>query len=97
MKIIIEKPPIYEAILAHRMTPSEKTIFTYGDTIYNPNNVPISDDLMVHEEVHSKQQNHSDDYAEIWWGRYLVDPCFRIAQEVEAYANQYDFICKKIN
>ncbi len=93
MKILIENPPVYDSIIDHGMRPNERTVYTYGDTLYNPNNLIIPDDLMRHEETHSEQQGNDPD---AWWGRYLIDPYFRISQEVEAYANQYDFMCQKI-
>lgn len=107
MKIVIDKPPIYDAIVANGMHPHARTIFTYGDTIYNPGNVDIVDHLIEHEQTHYDQQmrplapqdrttSHMADAADAWWGRYLIDPYFRIEQEVEAYANQYAYICATV-
>ena len=93
MQIKIEYPPIYEDIISAGMQPHSGTIYTYGDTIYNPGRVEIPEYLMIHEEVHSKQQGADPD---AWWGRYLIDQYFRVDQEGEAYAKQYDFMCKKI-
>jgi hypothetical protein len=93
MKILREYPPIYEDIINYGMHPRQGTIFTYGDTIYNPDGIEIPEYLMIHEEVHSKQQGADPD---AWWGRYLIDEYFRIEQETEAYAKQYDFMCKKV-
>ena len=95
MKILIEHPPIWASACAVFRI-HDAVIFTYGDTIYNPGDVPISDDLIVHEETHAKQQNHNDEDAALWWGKYLRDPEFRVEQEVEAYANQYNFLCNII-
>lgn len=93
-KIKIEKPPVWDnACAAFQINPA-KTVFTYGDTIYNPGNIDIPDDLIVHEMVHINQQNGNDDDAALWWGKYLRDPRFRLLQETEAYAKQYAFICK---
>lgn len=91
MKILVEKPPNYNNIgLAFPL--HYGILFTYGDTLYNPDNVRISEDLIVHEETHARQQTEPD----LWWGKYLRDPQFRVEQEVEAYANQYNFICRKV-
>lgn len=96
MKITIGKPPIWDnACVAFQINPSS-VLFTYGDTIYNPGDAQITDDLMIHEQVHAKQQKHNDEDAALWWGKYLRDPEFRISQEVEAYAEQYKFLCRKI-
>ena len=91
MKIKNAKPPIYDKILQAGMTPTDNAIYTYGDTIYNPGGGVIPDHVVKHEETHSRQQGDDPDG---WWGRYIGDDFFRIQQEVEAYANQYKFICQ---
>lgn len=96
MRILIEKPPIFENCCAvFQVTP--KTVFTYGDAIYNPFNLDLSEDLIEHEKVHMEQQNHNDDDAALWWGKYLRDEKFRMMQEAEAFGKQYRFICSKTN
>ena len=92
MKIIAnECPPIYDKIPQAGMQPTDNAIYTYGDTIYNRSGGTITPDLMIHEETHCIQQGNDPDG---WWDRYLNDGLFRIQQEVEAYANQYKFICQ---
>ncbi len=92
MKISTELPPIWQSLIDNGMNPSEHiTVVTYGDTIYNPGQIRIPPHLEKHEETHSKQQGKNPD---AWWSRYIADPYFRIDQEAEAYARQYDFICK---
>ena len=94
MKIVNEKPPIFDKIIAAGMSPSlDSTIFTYGDIIYNPSGQPIPDHLIAHEATHTKQQG---EFPKTWWGKYLSDEKFRFEQEAEAYANQYAFICKTV-
>jgi len=93
MKIVHEQPPILQAIIDHGLHPHSGTIYTYGDTIYNPNEIELPEHLIIHEETHMKQQGDDPDG---WWGRYLIDFAFRMEQEAEAYANQYDFICKSV-
>lgn len=86
MKIIVGFPPNIEKIRA-KVSPNEKTIFTYGDTLYNPgNHSPIPAELMAHEETHTIQQGND---PEGWWDKYLEDVHFRLEQEVEAYQAQY--------
>lgn len=93
MKIEIANPPILQKILDAGMHPTQHVIFTYGDTIYNPYNVPLTADLVEHEEVHCKQQGKD---PEGWWTRYIDDPLFRVEEEVEAYAVQYTYICTQV-
>lgn len=93
MEIKNEKPPIWDSVCqAFEVNPS-MTLFTYGDTIYNPSGQDIPDHLMEHEELHAEQQKHNDNDAALWWGRYLREPMFRLDQESKAYAKQYAFIC----
>lgn len=65
----------------------KNVVFTYGDTIHA--RCYISDDLYVHEETHSKQQEEIG--KDMWWRMYLSNPDFRLRQEAEAYRNQYRF------
>ena len=56
VKVSTEKPPVWDAIcVAFKINPVT-AIFTYGDTIYNPNNIPLNRHLVEHECVHMKQQ-----------------------------------------
>jgi len=91
MRIINEKPPIYDKILAVGMLPHAGVVYTYGDAIYNPSGAVLPEYLIIHEEVHMTQQG---DHPDTWWARYLDDQHFRIEQELEAYAKQYVFICR---
>lgn len=98
MKILIAKPPIWQE--ANKLFKLEElnlgTIFTYGDTLYNPFNVQLTDDLIAHEECHARQQHHSDDGARIWWRAYIDHPEFRVEQELQAYGAQYKCLCGTI-
>lgn len=88
MKIVFDYPPNIEEIQKTFDIKGRNTIvFTYGDTIYNPGKGHISEDLMIHESTHSKQQG--DDPGG-WWMRYLEDRLFRLEQEAEAYQLQYN-------
>jgi len=95
MEMIVGKPPIWEE--ANKLFKLDKhdygTVFTYGNTIYNPLGKEIPMDLYAHEEMHADQQEHNDTIAKIWWKRYIEDPEFRLEQEAEAYGRQYAFLC----
>lgn len=71
--------------------PSRGVVFAWGDTLYNPNRAGVSPDLMTHEEVHGAQQKAMGG-PEIWWERYLIDPKFRLEQEIEAYGAQARYL-----
>lgn len=89
MKIINENPPNIEKIKEAFDFGKHKPVFAYGDTIYNPWGEEIPHHLVVHEEVHSKQQGED---PEGWWDTYIEDPIFRLAQEVEAHHVQYNYL-----
>ena len=86
MKILQANPSNLHKILKAGLKPSNKTIFTYGDTIYNPSGEDIGPLLMKHEETHSRQQGND---PEEWWAKYLESTDFRLEQELEAYQSQY--------
>ena len=94
MKIENKLPPNFDQIVNSGMRPNrDATVFTYGDVIYNPSCRDIPPDLIKHEEKHSKQQG---DNPSVWWDRYIKEPYFRIDQETEAYAAQYDHVCGNV-
>lgn len=96
VKIINERPPIWDQ--AHEVFEIEddKTFYTYGDAIYNPAGIKIPDHVIEHEKVHMGQQERIGG-PEIWWHKYLNDPTFRLEQELEAYGRQYQFICAYVS
>lgn len=90
MQIKAEYPPNIAEIRKY-LVPDEKAVFAFGDVIYNPSGQDLDADLEFHENVHKIQQKNFTS-PEIWWTAYLLDSSFRLSQEVEAYAKQYDFI-----
>jgi hypothetical protein len=92
VKISFGDPPNIESIQQAFQADLSKTIFTFGDTIYNPNQLSLTPDLIEHEKVHMAQQKRNEKDAALWWGKYLRDPKFRIDQEAKAYARQYDIL-----
>lgn len=92
-----EKPPIWDSACAAFNINPANTLFTFGDTIYNPGCIdPIYDHLIAHEEVHARQQTEDGMTPELWWGKFLRDHNFRLEQEAKAYGAQYAFICKSV-
>lgn len=88
MKVVEGFPPNIELIrLALPFSPN--AIYCYGEKVFNPTGKEIPEDVLYHEQVHVKQQG---ELPEQWWNRYLTDTQFRLEQEVEAYAAQYQFV-----
>ncbi len=92
MVIKNEWPPNIEEIRKVFDSTDKKPVFCWGDILYNPHNCDIVNHILVHEEVHSRQQIS----PEAWWKRYLEEPEFRLSQELEAYSAQYKFAKKVI-
>ncbi len=92
MKIIVARPPNFEAILAVFPGAAEPGVmFAYGDTIFSPSSAYIPPQLIAHEEVHEEQQRAEG--PEVWWAEYLVSPEFRYHMELRAHIVEYhDFI-----
>ena len=91
MKFSTENPPynIRELCEANFDLRKIKPVWVYGDTLYNPHQMPINKVLLEHEKIHSKQQG--DKPAE-WWHNYFNNDKFRFEQELEAYRHQYHFV-----
>ena len=66
MRILEEYPPIIERI-RETFELKGREIFTWGDIIYNPSGVYISDELFAHESIHEEQQGKE---IEQWWEKY---------------------------
>lgn len=94
-KISTEKPPIYDAVTLAFGNEPKTAIFTYGDTIYNPNNFKLADHIIEHEKIHIEQHAKYPGGPAEWWNRYLSDDAFRLDQEARAYGRQYSFCCQK--
>ncbi len=97
MKIINEKPPqhIWDGCHLQFDIDDRYTIYTYGDTLYNPASVVLDDYLIAHEGRHSQQQAAYEGGPDAWWLKYLSDQTFRQSQEVEAYQTQYETYCEQ--
>ncbi len=93
VKIIIDRPPVWDAVCQMINGIPRSAIFAWGDTIYNPEGAVLPDFLIEHEMVHMRQQKLVGG-PEKWWDRYINDPYFRIDQEAEAYAKQYECMCE---
>ena len=94
MKINIsdQKPPIWTELQKHFIIDWDKTVVTYGDTIYSQ--YKLMPDVFVHEKVHILQQQITG--RDEWWKKYIDNPQFRISQEAQAYKAQYNSVKKII-
>lgn len=94
MEQVVGYPPNYDKIKEAFDIENKPVVFCYGKYLYNPSGGIVPPDLIEHESTHCRQQNGD---PEAWWDRYISDKNFRLAQEVEAYRNQYKYICRISN
>lgn len=97
MNVVYDWPPnvaqIEKYVPDFRM--KKNILSTYGDTIYNPHNIALSDDVIKHEEEHARQHANYPGGAEAFTLRCLSDKEFYLQSELEAYQVQYLYLCKK--
>lgn len=93
LEVVDSRPPNFDAIVAVFPDAAKPgVIFAYGGRIYAPGGVNVSPALQEHEQVHIAQQGDDPD---AWWARYLVDPAFRFAQEMEAHRVEWLAYCRR--
>lgn len=85
------RPPNYARIVdAFPSIAGKAVIFAFGNRIYNPCGIKLSPWLRAHEQVHSDRQGAQ---VERWWEKYLVDPAFRLDEEIPAHIAEYLSFC----
>ena len=89
MEIVLARPPMFDEIDAVFHVAGKPVIFTWGNTIYNPEGCTVSPALKAHESVHAQRQTNDDRQIRSWWERYLLDPQFRYAEELAAHRAEY--------
>ena len=92
MRIIRGRPPMWEQVDATFNVAGKPVLFTWGAVIYNPEGVAVSRELIEHEEVHAERQGRA---PEAWWVKYILDPAFRLAEEIPAHRAEYRAYCKR--
>lgn len=92
MKIIHEYPPLIEEIDRVFHVRGKSILYAWGDVIYNPMAAVVPGYLLAHEQAHGEEQGSE---VEGWWRRYLVDPEFRLQQEVIAHRAEYKYLASR--
>lgn len=67
----------------------ETTAFPYNHIIYTDRPETITPELIIHEEVHFKQQDEMG--LDNWIEKYFEDTNFRVKVEIEAYSAQLKY------
>lgn len=86
MKVINERPPLFDEIDAAFNVAGQPVIFAWGDKIYAPHQRgELSKALLKHEMVHGERQMTYPGGIEAWWRRYIFEPRFRLDEEIPAH------------
>lgn len=105
MRIIRDRPPLYDLIDQAFNVRGKPIIFSWGHKIFVPTgDLNISMALMAHEGVHGARQLgyqvpkegfQLDEEFRItnWWIRYIADIDFRREEEVLAHQAEYRHLC----
>lgn len=87
--IIHENPPLIDEIDRVFHVRGKPVIFSWGNRIYLPMGGEVPAELMAHELVHCDRQGATEQQITDWWERYLIDPQFRLDEEVPAHWAEY--------
>lgn len=83
MRVVYDKPPMFDEIAKAFDLTGTKPIFAFGSVIYQPfDQKPLGPALMAHESVHGLRQGT---LIETWWRQYIDDPVFRLGEEIAAH------------
>jgi hypothetical protein len=93
MRLKFRKSKLWKIAVNHFFPKADMdtTWLTFGRTVYMPAGAPIDNGLMVHEEVHTKQQKNFLKGI-FWWIKYIRDEKFRYSQELPAYKEQFKYL-----
>jgi len=95
MEIKIDRPPNYQEIATAFPFVRSKVgvIYTYGNILYNPDFIQITNSLMEHEMVHSGRQEAWG--IDQWWKDYIRNEFFRLNEEVMAHVREYETVLRE--
>jgi hypothetical protein len=79
-KILPQDDFKYLPLYREKFAVTDRTVFAFDGAVYA--NYELPSHLLVHEEVHLKQQGNA---PHEWLTHYLNDDRFRLKQEIEAY------------
>jgi len=96
MKIVEGWPPNIDYLAEHFPKIREgRAYICYGDTLYNPTGLPISDACVAHEEAHSVRQLAYKGGPDAFVERYIKDPSFRRDEEAIGYAAELRYLVSR--
>ena len=97
MKVVTGYPPNFAQIdEVFNVRERSGVIYCYGSTIFVPDGGDVPPELLAHEHVHYVRQTDTVTLIEAWWAKYLVDPEFRLAEELPAHRAEYRKVCDTV-
>ncbi len=90
MAIIIDYPPLFDEIDAAFRVKGKAVFYSWRGDIYNPLDIEIPPELLVHEAVHGERQMKTDIKA--WWRAYIKLPSFRLQEEIPAHQAELQYL-----
>lgn len=93
VEIVQEWPPRIDEIRETFGDLPDGVVFAWENKIYSPSTGTLANWIVEHENVHMRQQEAAGG-VNAWWDRYLVDPAWRLSQELEAHQVEYREFCK---
>ncbi len=82
MRIVHERPPMWEEIAATFDVRGKPVVFAWGDRVFVPQGGDLHPSLLAHEAAHGARQGADETSIRRWWTRYLADPTFRLDEEI---------------
>lgn len=95
IEVVHGRPPNFQAIAT--VFPEafrEGVIFTYAPKAYFTGKGDLSRELKAHEAVHANRQLDMGG-PDAWWERYLVDPGFRLHEELLAHRAEWQAFTRR--
>jgi hypothetical protein len=109
MRIIRDRPPLFDEIDAALKVRGKPIIFAWGDRVFIPTGSPtLPPSLLAHERIHGDRQlvfedgfmctgfaaREPEDRIAAWWRRYIADIAFRREEEELAHIAEYRHLCE---
>jgi hypothetical protein len=91
MQIVFREPPLFDLIDEQFHVKGKDVIYAWGDQIFNPAHIKIGPELLAHEAVHGARQMAFGGPI-VWWRRYLIDPEFRLQEELPAHRAELEIL-----
>ena len=87
-RVVADWPPNIDEI-REVLPVTANNIFAYDEVIYNPGGSKLPPWLVEHEKVHFMQQAKYPGGVKSWWNRFLLDPVWRLKQEIPAHQLEF--------